>query len=370
MQHLDEGTIHSWLDGSLSADEAARVEAHVKECPQCASAVAEARGFIAASSRILTALDNAPRGVIPAAAPKRRIDPFVWRVAATVLVVAAGTLVVVRSRGSNERLMSPPSDTAALVTKATASEGAATAGAPTTSPIDHTVETAGVSRAPASAFSGRGAARNSISGAIKGRYEAPREDARLGASKAAGAGGVTAAAPTPPNAAIFAPSQIAGAVAMDAAEPQQLKLVGTPRRIGAKVSLYEVAPGDTVTLTESVPVQLQQTVVTGATASAVSPQAGRKAAPQARALTDAAARGGAAADSQPGANVQSSSGAVSAPAPAPALEMVSTINTIRWNDPVTGATLILSGRMSVTRLQEIKIRIERERAAAAAKKNP
>jgi len=181
---------------------------------------------------------------------------------------------------------------------------------------------------------------------------------------------VTAAAPTPPNAAIFAPSQIAGAVAMDAAEPQQLKLVGTPRRIGAKVSLYEVAPGDTVTLTESVPVQLQQTVVTGATASAVSPQAGRKAAPQARALTDAAARGAAAADSQPGANVQSSSGAVSAPAPAPALEMVSTINTIRWNDPVTGATLILSGRMSVTRLQEIKIRIERERAAAAAKKNP
>jgi len=88
MQHLDEGTIHSWLDGALSADEAARVEAHVKECPQCAAAVAEARGFIAASSRILTALDNAPRGVIPVAAPKKRVDPIVWRVAATLLVVA------------------------------------------------------------------------------------------------------------------------------------------------------------------------------------------------------------------------------------------------------------------------------------------
>src|SRR3982074_2705691 len=100
MQHLDEGTIHSWLDGALSADEAARVEAHVKECPQCAAAVAEARGFIAASSRILTALDNAPRGVIPAAAPAKRVNPMVWRVAATLLVVAAGTLVVVRGRGS------------------------------------------------------------------------------------------------------------------------------------------------------------------------------------------------------------------------------------------------------------------------------
>ena len=66
MQHLDEGTIHSWLDGVLSAEEAARVEAHVKDCAQCQAAVAEARGLIAASSRILTALDNAPRGVIPA----------------------------------------------------------------------------------------------------------------------------------------------------------------------------------------------------------------------------------------------------------------------------------------------------------------
>src|SRR6202008_996108 len=97
MQHLGEGTIHSWLDGALSADEAARVEAHVKECAQCQAAVAEARGFIAASSRILTALDNAPRGVIPAAAQKKRMNTFAWRVAATVLVVAAGTLVVVRN---------------------------------------------------------------------------------------------------------------------------------------------------------------------------------------------------------------------------------------------------------------------------------
>ena len=67
MQHLDEGTIHSWLDGALSSEEAARAEAHVAECPQCAAAVAEARGFIAASSRILTALDHVPRGVVPAA---------------------------------------------------------------------------------------------------------------------------------------------------------------------------------------------------------------------------------------------------------------------------------------------------------------
>ena len=65
MRHLDEGTIHTWLDGQLPRDEAAVVEGHVAECRQCADAVAEARGFIAASSRILTALDGVPRDVAP-----------------------------------------------------------------------------------------------------------------------------------------------------------------------------------------------------------------------------------------------------------------------------------------------------------------
>src|SRR6185369_17118012 len=99
MQHLDEGTIHAWLDGALSPDEVAGVEAHVAECPQCAAAVAEARGFIAASSRILTALDHVPRGVVPVARPARWSNPAMWRAAAALLVVAAGSLVVVRNTG-------------------------------------------------------------------------------------------------------------------------------------------------------------------------------------------------------------------------------------------------------------------------------
>ena len=117
MQHLDEGTIHSWLDGALSADEATRVEAHVKECPQCAAAVAEARGFIAGASRILTALDNAPRGVMPVAAPKKRFDPIVWRVAATLLVVATGTLVVFRNAGREAQIATTGADTASSSVK-------------------------------------------------------------------------------------------------------------------------------------------------------------------------------------------------------------------------------------------------------------
>ena len=128
MQHLDEGTIHAWLDGQLPREEAQQVEAHVAECRQCADAVAEARGLIAASSRILTALDSVPREVVPkqgsfraemaaARAADAVADAFVpleeavrrrrrrWLngpaslAAAAAIVVAIGTVVVVQKGG-------------------------------------------------------------------------------------------------------------------------------------------------------------------------------------------------------------------------------------------------------------------------------
>lgn len=64
-EHLDEGTIHAWLDDALPPDEAARVESLAGSCADCAALVAEARGLIAASSRILFSLDAVPAGVIP-----------------------------------------------------------------------------------------------------------------------------------------------------------------------------------------------------------------------------------------------------------------------------------------------------------------
>lgn len=102
MQHLDEGTIHAWLDGALPPDEAARVEAHVAECAECAAKVAEARGFIAASSRILTALDDVPRWVIPASSRRQRINRIWLQAAAVLLVVATGSLLVVRNRPADK----------------------------------------------------------------------------------------------------------------------------------------------------------------------------------------------------------------------------------------------------------------------------
>jgi hypothetical protein len=111
------------------------------------------------------------------------------------------------------------------------------------------------------------------------------------------------------------------------------------------VTLYEVAPGDTVTFTEPSNLQLEAVVVTG------EPQARRS-----------AAKSAATAPTQ-----------VAAPAPAaPSLqvEVTNGVTTISWPDATTGSMLRLSGHIPVERLKEIKLRIERERAAAAAKKKP
>jgi hypothetical protein len=392
MQHPDEGTIHSWLDGALSADEAARVEAHVKDCPECAAAVAEARGFIAASSRILTALDNAPRGVIPATAPKKRFDPMMWRIAATAMVVAVGTLAVVRSRGGDERPMSISADRAPLLPHAsnsvseqvTAATGSA-ASSPAAAAPDATppAATARATTAPAAATrsetvprtaSGRAPATTLLKqeGAGNQRADIDMRDLAAGTTVPAAQQRSAVSDYAGALAVPGARSRAAGVVAMDAAvEPEPLKVVGNPRAIGMKITLYEVAPGDTVTLREPATLHLEQVVVTGAAMAPTERRtAERFAAPPSKARANAA--NAAAPDSQRAAEVAAAQApalarsvpAPSAPAPVTQVEVANGVTTISWTDATAGNVLRLSGRMPEARLREIKIRIERERAAA------
>ncbi|HCU13511.1 MAG TPA: hypothetical protein DGB72_15450 [Gemmatimonadetes bacterium] len=326
MQHPDEGTIHSWLDGALSADEAARIEAHVKECPQCAAAVAEARGFIAASSRILTALDNAPRGVIPAAAPKKRIDPMVWRVAAIVLVVAAGTLVVVRNTGNK------PVSAFSIIEE------------PDSAPIPKPLPSVSIQADPS---------RTTALGSLQ---------TSAGSMKK---GVVKAAASTPPSPTTL---RLRGANSLDDASQQPLlKVVATSRTTGATVTFYEVAPGDTVTLTELTSTYLESVVATAVGTSSQPRQAAGKAPAMSGGRVDSVV---AAPSPQSRTAGVALSAAPSAPTPAPPVAILNGVTTISWADTTTGKVLKLSGRMSKTRLQQIKIWIERERATAAAKKSP
>jgi hypothetical protein len=105
MQHLEEGTIHAWLDDALDAAESARVERHVAECKTCSEAVAEARGMIAGASRIVSSLDGVPGNVIPRSSGKAPARGWLWRslrmtpgraaIAATLLL-AVGTMLTVQ----------------------------------------------------------------------------------------------------------------------------------------------------------------------------------------------------------------------------------------------------------------------------------
>src|SRR5688572_12687060 len=130
MQHLDEGTIHAWLDGQLPRDAATAVEVHVAECRQCADAVAEARGLVAASSRILLALDGAPRGVLPAPATqraRRRWFSGPSLAAAATIIVAVGTFTVMRAGNQDGEVSAP--DASAVVADRAAEVAADTQGA-------------------------------------------------------------------------------------------------------------------------------------------------------------------------------------------------------------------------------------------------
>ncbi|MDQ2890418.1 MAG: zf-HC2 domain-containing protein [Gemmatimonadota bacterium] len=106
--HPDEGTIHAWLDGALDHGEGDSVDEHVAACGECSRAAAEARGIIAASTRILTALDDIPRDVIPGdrfrvasaanVPPERRRYGRLYSLsAAAAVLLLAGALVLQRS---------------------------------------------------------------------------------------------------------------------------------------------------------------------------------------------------------------------------------------------------------------------------------
>ncbi|HJP61252.1 MAG TPA: zf-HC2 domain-containing protein [Gemmatimonadaceae bacterium] len=366
MQHPDEGTIHAWLDGALTADEAARVDAHVKDCAQCQAAVAEARGFIAASSRILTALDNVPRGVIPAAAEKSRLQPWVWRVAATVLVVAGATLVLVERKetsykqtaayapASDTQLSTPP--TADSVTLSQPTSGISAENAPATFKAA-TPQAVPATPRPTGKPVPQPSAQSMNSAVLGKRVDEIREaqsperavvsDQRRVAAADRNRLGATAqdAAPTlmvPPG------------VVMDAAETTP-RVVETKRAIGRTQTFYELATGDTVMLEEQFGAQLEGVVANGA-------------AKRAQALSGRAAGQAAAAPER-----QEKAVATAAPPPPPvALQdaQSSEIHRISWLDRSTGRVLILSGRHSQEELERIREKIQELRDAARAKRNP
>jgi hypothetical protein len=294
---------------------------------------------------------------------------MVWRLAATVLVVAAGTLVVVRNRGGNEHQTPVFADRGALLEKrASFPEQVPAATRPAQSTAGGGTPRVAATGAPAMAPAKTTGAGGAGSVAPARRNEALERGPTMPVSQSGVVSGHAGAAA--PAASAFAPPRAAEVVAMDAAsESAPLKIVGKPRRIGARVTLYEVAPGDTVTLTEELPISLSAVVVTGMAAEPASAQAAAKSAGAQAVVRGAVTAITAPTDSQRAAAAARSAPVVSAPAAPSQPGTGNTLRSISWTDPATGNTLTLTGRVPEARLREIRIRIERERAAAP-KKNP
>ena len=135
MLHLDEGTIHAWLDGELTPDDAERATRHVAACAECQALVAEARGLVAGASRIVSALDAGPAGVIPPAqrgpTSGRRtwhrfaFTPVRMSIAATI-IVAVGVTFTARRVADNgamrERMIDSPINAATAAVAAPAAD--------------------------------------------------------------------------------------------------------------------------------------------------------------------------------------------------------------------------------------------------------
>ncbi|HEV8399240.1 MAG TPA: zf-HC2 domain-containing protein [Gemmatimonadales bacterium] len=90
MSHVDDGTLHAYLDGELTPVERARLEAHVAECAACENRLDEERALIERASGLL-GLAQPPERAAPPLHELRR-PSVVWRLrvpvawAATVLL--------------------------------------------------------------------------------------------------------------------------------------------------------------------------------------------------------------------------------------------------------------------------------------------
>jgi hypothetical protein len=118
MSHVDDGTLHAYLDGELSPPEAQGVKAHLAQCPGCRGRVEEERALITRAGELLAQAAPPDRELPPFRAgdvrPLKRLWwqvrlPLAW--AATVAVaLGIGTYLGSGSRVLMERPLAAPQE--------------------------------------------------------------------------------------------------------------------------------------------------------------------------------------------------------------------------------------------------------------------
>jgi len=92
MLHVDEGTLHAYLDGALPPAERSQVDVHLAGCPECRERLAEARALIARADALLALALPAERAAPPLHELRRRPLwrrlrwPIAWAASVTLAV--------------------------------------------------------------------------------------------------------------------------------------------------------------------------------------------------------------------------------------------------------------------------------------------
>jgi len=116
MSHVDDGTLHAYLDGELSPAEAQGVDAHLAQCPACRGRLEEERALITRAGELLALAAPPDRELPPFRAgdikPLSRLWwqvrlPLAWA-ATVVLALGIGTYVGSGSRALMERPVAGP----------------------------------------------------------------------------------------------------------------------------------------------------------------------------------------------------------------------------------------------------------------------
>ena len=352
MQHPDEGTIHAWLDGALNSEERASFEAHAASCAECSAAIAEARGLIAASSRIVSALDIVPGGVIPTRKPAARpwYASTQLRAAAAVMFVAGASFLLVRDKGSEslsdvaQRVMTEQAPAPVQADEDMAAAGAATP--PQQEPRQTATANSAVRR---EAVAQRKAeVLRTSPGATGSAVEAAQSATDVAPPAAPAPAPMVAAAPPVAElrdtsrlgkaAVAAAPVVVTGVAATSQKLSSDLRVLGVDSTSGVRVTRYRIASGAELTLTEG------GNEFTG------------------RGLASGERRFDAARPTAP------------VPAP-PAMERQATgadasraqlsaslpVLSVTWTDPSNQRVYTLAGRVSKETLEEVKAKIQVEK---------
>ena len=64
-EHLDEGTLHAFLDGELDSDQLAEVERHLTDCAECRRNADETRSMLIEADELIERLDPPPFVMLP-----------------------------------------------------------------------------------------------------------------------------------------------------------------------------------------------------------------------------------------------------------------------------------------------------------------